>query len=277
MVIKKILVPTDFSSFSGFALIVASRIALRAGATLVLLHISEKLKATHHVPVETGVIPEGKDSIRVELDRLVQEAALNGIKAEAVYVQSQGADEIEDYIKPYEIDFIVMGSHGLKGIRSAIAGSSTRRLIRKAEVPVLVIKQSVDEKNQFKNIVFASTFRKDQSHALNHIVSFARYFESSIHVVFINLYYHLIREDVARETIARIMEKYKDVNYTVNISETNSEDYGIEDFAEKIDADLISVVMENHLFVGGFLNLSVADKLIQKQSKPVLVINPSDR
>ena len=114
-----------------------------------------------------------------------------------------------------------------------MAGSSTRRLIRKAEVPVLVIKQSVDEKNQFKNIVFASTFRKDQSHALNHIVAFARYFESSIHVVFINLYYHLIREDVARETIARIMEKYKDVNYTVNISETNSEDYGIEDIAKK--------------------------------------------
>lgn len=273
---KKILVPVDFSVFSGFALSVASEIALRSSASLVLLHIAEAVKATHHVPVESVGISSGSDSNQIELNRLVKEVEVNGIKATAVYVKSGGSDEIEDYIKPYNIDFIVMGSHGLKGIRSALTGSSTRRLIRKAEVPVLVVKHSEKDKIQFKNIVFASTFRKDQSQALNYIVSFARYFGASIHVVFINLYYHLIREDVARETINRIMEKYKDVTYTVNITETNAEDYGITEFADKIDADLLSVVMENHVFVGGFLNLSVADKLIHKQSRPVLVINPSE-
>lgn len=270
---KKILVPIDFSPFSGYALTVASSIALHTGAALTLIHIDEAKDDQHHVPGKTEKFSSNVCINKIELDRLVREAETNGIQAEAVFVQSKGADELEDYIKPFKIDFIVMGSHGLKGIRSVLAGSTTRRLIRKVQVPVLVVKYSGKENIQFRNIVFASTFRKDQTQALNQVVAFAKYFGSAIHIVFVNLYYHLIREDVARETINRIMEKYKNVNYTINISETNSEDYGIAEFSKKIKADLISVVMENHLIAGGFLNLTVAEKLIQSQEKPILVIN----
>ena len=48
-------------------------------------------------------------------------------------------EQIERYIKPLNIDFVVMGSHGATGIRELVIGNNTQRIVRKSSIPVLVI------------------------------------------------------------------------------------------------------------------------------------------
>jgi nucleotide-binding universal stress UspA family protein len=46
---------------------------------------------------------------------------------------------IADYAEEYDVDLIVMGSHGRSGVRRALLGSVTERTLRSTHVPVLVV------------------------------------------------------------------------------------------------------------------------------------------
>jgi len=46
---------------------------------------------------------------------------------------------IADYAEDNDIDLIVIGSHGRSGVRRALLGSVTERVLRSTTVPVLVV------------------------------------------------------------------------------------------------------------------------------------------
>ena len=58
------------------------------------------------------------------------------------------ADEILAQAKRLRRDLIVMGSHGLSGVRKAFFGSTTEQVLRMAKVPVLAIPPSVRARTQ---------------------------------------------------------------------------------------------------------------------------------
>ena len=68
------------------------------------------------------------------------------------------------------------------------------------------------------------------------------------------------------------MELIPGTNYTLNVSETNDEEWGISKFARVVDADVITVVFDTHTGFNRLFNSSVAEKLINHESIPVLVM-----
>ena len=52
--------------------------------------------------------------------------------------QGYPPDEIVDQVADSAADLVVMGAHGRRGLRGALLGSNTRRVLRNATVPVLV-------------------------------------------------------------------------------------------------------------------------------------------
>jgi nucleotide-binding universal stress UspA family protein len=270
---KRILVPTDYSECATYAVDVAKQIAEQSGAELYIIHLEETIPEVAHVMHHSVEVenPHHLGHARYQLQSLVEVLEKEGIKAKGVFVPNDGKEAIEDYIKPYEIDFIVMGSHGAKGIREALIGSNTQRLIKHAMVPVLVIKHP-DKKFNPKRILFASTFREDISKSLRKAVEFARLWNAEIDLVFLNMLNHLIEEHEAKRIMARQIAPIPDIRYTLNISETNDEEWGISKFARAINADVISVVCDTHTGFSRLFNSSVAEKLINHESLPVLVM-----
>jgi nucleotide-binding universal stress UspA family protein len=51
--------------------------------------------------------------------------------------------EILDYADEHDIDLIVMGTHGRRGIDRWLLGSVTERVVRTAEMPVLTVRTAV--------------------------------------------------------------------------------------------------------------------------------------
>lgn len=273
---KKILVPTDFSSCAQAAATVALQIAVKSKGELFFLHLALDKASKPLVPgIEIPVVAPGMGIEQHELNQLVKRAEAMGIAARAILVRGNGSERIEDYIQPYQIDFLVMGSHGVTGIREKIIGSKTQRALRHVQVPSLVVKYTI-ESFLPRHIVFASTFKKDHSGALKPVVKFSSLWKSTIHLLFINLLDHLIEENTAREMMASQMKHFENVPYTTNITETNDKEFGILAFAGQFKTDVISTVMHSHGVLGRLMNPDLAEQLINHAKIPVLIIHSKD-
>ncbi len=141
--LRRILVPTDFSSTAQRALELARDLATAAGpAHITLLHC-------YDVPPELlFFVP---DRVSPYLERLsasaekrLEEALIElqdaGVSSE--YVAANGAPEriIPTLAAEKQADLIVMGTNGRSGIARFALGSVAERVIRTAPCPVLTVK-----------------------------------------------------------------------------------------------------------------------------------------
>jgi nucleotide-binding universal stress UspA family protein len=272
-VMKKILVPTDYSDCANNAIDVAKEVASKSGAELYLLHLEEVVPEVAHVLHHTAMEdnPHHIGHARFQLQKLVDSLVKDGCKAKSVFVPNDGKEAIEDYIKPYDIDFMIMGSHGAKGILETFIGSRTQKVIKNSPVPVLVIKRP-NKNFSPKRILFASTFREDATKSLKQVADFAKLWNAELDLVFLNLLSHLIEDNEAKRIMSRQMEADPGVPFTLNVNDTNDEEWGISKFARLLKADVIAVVYDKHTGFNRLFNSSVAEKLINHEEIPVLVL-----
>jgi nucleotide-binding universal stress UspA family protein len=141
-----ILCPVDFSPQSRTALRAAAAMAARFNASLTVLFVQDPLL------VAAGAASYGRrrflDRTRTELGLFVNRAIPTKREKQQPIVVSEGnpADEILRHATRMRADLLVMGSHGLSGIRKVFFGSTTEQVLRTATVPVLAIPPSAGSK-----------------------------------------------------------------------------------------------------------------------------------
>ncbi|WP_010612444.1 universal stress protein, partial [Halococcus hamelinensis] len=79
------------------------------------------------------------------IDEAVDQAEAAGVcSIEATILEGSPAIAILEYADKHDIDLIVMGTHGRRGIRRYLIGSVAERVVRLASVPVLTVRMSND-------------------------------------------------------------------------------------------------------------------------------------
>lgn len=269
---KNILVPVDFSDCAQNAARAALSIAVRLKADIHFLHImpspAENLRAPHAATITVRSIQEGH--AQNELNILVAKASQMGLTATPLLVFDKGNERIENYIVPFKIDLIVMGSHGASGIRELVIGSHTQRVVRDSTVPVLVIKNTIPDPFKIEGIVFASTFNEDNKSAFDVVAEFARLWKATVHILFINFIDKLVDQDTINSIVQTLTKNYPDISFTSNTAEANDEEWGIHQFVKMIDADMVAIT--THDKTGFIVRHSVAEDLVNHEKVPVLVI-----
>ena len=146
MNIKKILFPTDFSQYNDRALRLASTLAAESGATLYIVHVDELRDLTAAMG-EAGYLMatalEDRQEVRDQLERIVPTVAT--VAYEHHYLRGSPVVEILTFAEAENIDLIVMASHGRTGLSRLLMGSIAEGIMRKAQCPVLIVKQPADE------------------------------------------------------------------------------------------------------------------------------------
>lgn len=145
--IKRILVPTDFSSTSDLAVKYAVEIAARHGASLLLLHVLED-------PSHTAVYPDAYFAELPTLRKDMRDEAERRLRELAAWCRTLDVDAAIDVVDgrpPQAIareaahrgtDLIVMGTHGRSGIAHLVLGSVAERVVRSAPCPVLTVRDT---------------------------------------------------------------------------------------------------------------------------------------
>ena len=136
-----ILLPTDGSSATVQALDHALAIAADNNATVHVLYVLDK---RHYLAATDDTKEEIRRSLDEEADRALDDAAVRieeeGI--ESVTSRREGVPHktIANYAEEEDIDLVVMGTHGKTGKeRVATLGSTTERVVKNAEQPVMVV------------------------------------------------------------------------------------------------------------------------------------------
>lgn len=79
------------------------------------------------------------EGARKKMDEFVQAQFASVDKVTSEVILGDPADTIISYIEQHQVDMIVMGTHGRKGLDRVIFGSVAERVIKTSPVPVLVI------------------------------------------------------------------------------------------------------------------------------------------
>jgi nucleotide-binding universal stress UspA family protein len=140
--LTNVLVAVDFGEASEAALTYGRNFATQFGARLHAIHVLENRflrpmlndpKAVEHA------------THRQLLDRLtpVDRKRLNAVAV--VRTSDDPADEIVRYAREQNIDLIVLGTHGRRGVAHLLAGSVAEHVVRAAPCPVLTVRHPEHE------------------------------------------------------------------------------------------------------------------------------------
>lgn len=149
--LRRILLPTDFSAVSLHAVGYARSFAESYNAELHLLHVVDEAYAYWMVmgPNSLPAGPPPEDLVEASTKELTRFAAEQFPAAKFPLVAHVALGrpflEIINYAKEKEIDLIVLCTHGRSGLKHALLGSVTERVVRKAPCPVLTIRHPEHE------------------------------------------------------------------------------------------------------------------------------------
>lgn len=144
IVLKNILVATDFSEPSAKALAYGRDLAGSYAATLHVLHVTENIML-RYAPEVGFAVPEMQRDLdraaRKNLEALIGDQDARTPRVIAVLETATNvAAAIVDYARAQEIDLIVVGTHGRGLVQHLLMGSVAERVVRTAPCPVLAVR-----------------------------------------------------------------------------------------------------------------------------------------
>ncbi len=143
MTFQRILCPIDFSPVAAAAMAHAVGLARTFQAELVLLHVVQTFAYPAFDLGLVGVMPQLQDEqMQRSRERLEQtKTGLGtGLKVRTELRIGDPRDQVLAAARELKADLIVMGTHGHTGIAHMLLGSTTERVVRLADCPVLTLR-----------------------------------------------------------------------------------------------------------------------------------------
>jgi nucleotide-binding universal stress UspA family protein len=271
---KKILVPIDFSAQAEYAAKIAAKIAEQTNSELHLLHMLE-LPTEVIDPSNYGNQNNSPFTLlymkraQQKFEKITKRYFLRNVKVIRSVFFHATFDGIINESKKQNVDLIVMGSQGVSGFEEMFVGSNTEKVVRHSDIPVLVIKNEIED-FKLKNIVFASSFNIGAKETFKKIVSFSTIFDAKIHLLKVNTAQNFEPTIKSQLKIKSFIKGAQLENYTVNIHNDNSVEKGILNFAKDIDADLIALNTHGRRGLMNFFNGSISKDISNHSVRPVI-------
>ncbi|WP_282044108.1 universal stress protein [Winogradskyella flava] len=272
---KKIIVPVDFSEHSEYALEAAANISKKYDSELIVLHMLE---------LSNAIITADNESLNEEavfylklaeqkFEKFLEKPFLEGIKITPIVKHFKVWSEVNDIANQHHANLIVMGSHGVSGVKEVLVGSNTEKVVRHADIPVLVIKHNPILLD-FENGVFASDFSEEAiTPYLNARATFKK-IGAKMHLVYVNSPDGNFRSSLEIDKRVSLFLKKADGNLNnlgnVHVVSDYSIEKGILNFANVIGADLIAVATHGRKGLAHFFEGSISEDIANHSTLPVM-------
>jgi nucleotide-binding universal stress UspA family protein len=153
--IKRVVVPIDFSDASERAGTYAATLARQLGASVHFVHA-----------MEPGEGPRSERAYWVVRHRLValSDRIASDVERSSEIRQGDPADAITAAVVDYGADLVVMSTHGRSGLSHLLMGSIAEHVIRSVNCPVLVVRDC-GRVHVYKPYAFESANAHEVAHA----------------------------------------------------------------------------------------------------------------
>jgi len=282
----KLLFPTDGSD----------------GAAAVFDHVldvAEAHDATVHVVNVADTTRESISQVRGQVidaleqagARTVQEVASRasdrGVPTVTEVLQGEPYRTIVDYATTYDIDLVIMPTHGRRGLERFLLGSTTERVVRRSDVPVLTVRpdDDVTVRYPYRSVLVPTDGSDPSDAALSVGVDVARTASADLHLLSVVDVTSLgvdVRADIQatalEESAETILETATNRASEAGVDPSAAVEFGgsisrtIRTYVADHDVDL--VVMGTHGRTGfdRYVLGSVTARLVRTAPVPVLTV-----
>ena len=299
--VRQILFPTDFSRCAEEAFEHALLWAREFGAKLHLVHArvhgdDDVDDPVHHFPDPEELKQRLADTSRVELKRLKESRPVGDVDIEIA--QPRGiapAPVILEYAADQDIDVIVLGTHGRRGLRHLVLGSVATEVVRRSPCPVITVRLSDEAPtvrwpqrilvpvdfsepsdvgvSHAKGLVQASEIRVDMLHVVE-VPRIPDVYGMTEYAAAGNLQEVEGRAEETLQGLAAELGGPDKVSCHVRQGHPAHE---IVEFAERTRTDMIVIATHGLTGLRRLLMGSVAEQVVARASCPVMTVKPFGR
>jgi len=267
-----ILVPTDFSQLSKYALKYAIKIANTLDGTITVLHVitmtqAFRLSMREKIRLaETNVIGSPEHELET-LIRTVSEQykTSHPIKYEVVRGRYFASTLVRE-VRRLRSGLVVMGTRGASGLTKAVLGSNTNSIIEVSHVPVLAVPEQAEFKG-FRNVVYASDLR-NLERELKILIRYIERFGSTIHLI------HIVppgnQVDSVEAKIESVLKNFPYKNIVTLVLVDNDIDSALDQYVEISKADVLAMFTHELSFFEKVFDRSMTRKMAFHSRIPLL-------
>lgn len=272
---KKIIVPIDFSEHSEYALKAAALFAKKYNTTVYALHM---LDMQEFSMAESPSSHQEKGIFFLKLaekkfKNFLAKDYLEGVNVIPIIKHYKVFSEVNKVAEEVNADLIIMGSHGASGLKEFFIGSNTEKVIRYADIPVLIIKNEIKD-ILFNNIVMTTDFSDETVPAFKKSLETLDFLKAKKHILYVNLPNDNFKTTPEMEAMATNFLTKVDGNIdrmiNVNFVCARSIEQGILDFSNVAGADLIVTITHGRKGISHIFEGSISEDLSNHASLPIM-------
>jgi nucleotide-binding universal stress UspA family protein len=281
MVMKKILVPIDFSQNAYKALYFAVEIAKVAKAEILLINVCDvvdspfrkrtELEVKHKMPLEDAILLE-----LTIIQKNIEESM--HVKASAQLYAGHVSDTIVRAAKEHHADMIIMGTLGEAAFREKLMGSVAAAVIGKAVIPVMAV-PLLSEWNIPKHIlILVNHFEEDPGTIADPAFQLANMFNAKVTVAIFTDEDNAVAVDYVENStgILAYEQKLKTI-YRDTVMEPERI-YGhkfqetLDEYIDEHYIDILVMLTHKRNFAGNLFHKSITKKMSYHTNIPLLAI-----
>lgn len=278
--LKRILVPTDFSPTAERAFRYALELASRNGGTIILYHVYQ--------PAESGFVDNMtrlkayNDQMELDLVKELNRMAAKyrqdfpAVTVSTVLGRTPIIDNVLGFAEHNSIELIVMGTQGASGLKKSLVGTNASRIIEQSDLPVLLIPEKYEWKAP-SSLVLATDYQPADKLALPLLNEFADAFDAGITITRL-VSGHMTPDDTDLEkqrfnNYSELLQREmgnRQLNFKLII--TSSVVDALEHLDEEIPYDLLTLVRRKKNFLQRFFFESFTRNMAYLTSHPFLMV-----
>jgi len=289
-VIRRIMVPVDFSDISFSACRFAVSLAVKYKAEVKLVHVFynpaiDVSPYADHYSYQIKLV----DSLR-EIEKSARENMLklehkikmwcikenfSQIRITAKLINGFSTDEILDYTKTYRPALIVMGTRGLTRDNYKAFGRFVSKVIENATVPILALPSgTIHTIAEIKSVLYATDFDPSDYSALNRLIQMLAPFKIKIHCVHVCFVGKKPWDPVKLDELkAHLLSEYKGINISFQNIISDNILIGLETYIRDNHIDALAVTKHKRNLFEKIFTPSISRQIYSETGKPLLVFH----
>ncbi|PQJ34330.1 universal stress protein [Salinibacter sp. 10B] len=294
--IQRVLFPTDFSDGSKRAFPQAAFLADWHDAELHILNVTGRHR--HDYKETKKNFPISPDTLTEWLRRPAQSVEgttwpdLEALPIEQSQIEaSTPAESIVTYADDKNIDLVVMGTHGRRGVDRMLFGSVTEEVVRRAPCPVFTVRADADKTpgQAVRRVLVPIDFSDASESAVQHAKEIALTYGAEIdllHVVEPPFYPSAYGIDTTtfptQEVVDRVEKQlgdmareeigYEHVMVSATVGHPPSE---ILNYVDENEVDLVVIATHGRTGLERALLGSVTERVLRRSPAPAFVVKPT--
>jgi len=284
--LRRIIVPTDFSKDSEYACYYAIHLAQKINAEIKLLHVYENpvidlsiresatyldyLKSTSketEKKAETEIVDFTHKMKAYMVTQKIQE-----VRIHSSMVMGDIIGNIKGISKKYKPDVIVLGTIGRREDSKSVLAGLVNSIISGLDIPVYAIPGLCSQEDfENVNILYATDFNENDHNSLERLLKIVEHFDIQVTCIHIDTAHNPASKERMDELNMQLKKDYSQHDIQCQLIEDEDVYHGIKDFADRNQINLLSFTVHKRGIFEKLFKPNLFKKILQESNLPILL------